>query len=272
MLEPVSGSRLQSSPDDAPDDAPLCPATSVIPGTEVLAVDGPLESFADESLQSLSPAVEQLLSKYEAPPLPAMGRAHAAWPTESPTGNNAQRTSAQSLEGLHTALGITSDGQSFYAEAAAVKGSRVGAGVELLSGSVQVGAQNEAQLGLERVTLAAPHGSVEVRTLTAEVHGGVHNPDGSVGYNAGFSLNAIGMELNAGASGNSLTVGISIGPGVEGSMGTRDADGDGKTEACFRAAAGIATIGACVEPTLVVDVMRETYDNATAAVAGWVRL
>jgi hypothetical protein len=35
-------------------------------------------------------------------------------------------------------------------------GTRVGASVELLSGSVQAGTQNDAQLGLERVTLAVP--------------------------------------------------------------------------------------------------------------------
>jgi len=73
------------------------------------------------------------------------------------------------------------------------------------------------------------------------------NCDGSHGLNAGLVGSLVTGELSADFSGNSVTVGATAGVGVAGSLGVRDADKDGKSEACARAEVGPFILGLCVE-------------------------
>lgn len=76
---------------------------------------------------------------------------------------------------------------------------------------------------------------------------GVDNRDGSCGLNAGGSVSLVGAELTAEYSGNSLTLGGSLGQAAAGSIGLRDADGDGRPELCIRLEGGPGIFGACIE-------------------------
>jgi hypothetical protein len=84
--------------------------------------------------------------------------------------------------------------------------------------------------------------------FTARAAMGVHNADGSFGWNAGATATAIGGEGTVQfGSASSLTAGASVGIGLEGSLGFRDADGDKAPELCGRAVMGWATLGLCLE-------------------------
>jgi hypothetical protein len=137
-----------------------------------------------------------------------------------------------------------------YAAAALVKGrDPSGAAIEVLSASVQLGAQTELQVGVQRIagTGGALTGSVETFALRANV--GIHNDDGSVGLNIGASATAVGFEGTAGNV-NSVTYGVGAGVGAGASVGARDIDRDGKAELCARLSFGPVTAGACVENPL----------------------
>lgn len=140
---------------------------------------------------------------------------------------------------------------------------------ELVSGSVQVGVQNEAQVTGVRLGVSSEDGtnSAQVRAAEAIAHIGLHNSDGSIGLNAGASATAVGAEVTVGHSGNSATVGASAGYGVDGSIGLRDADDDGHGEVCVRATAeaGIGgTVGLCVEPPGVSRAVGTLYEKLRA--------
>lgn len=178
-----------------------------------------------------------------------------------PTNNNAQRTAAMKVTGGHADAGITSSGDSVYASVAGIKGRTPDANVEVLSASVQVGSQNEAQVGLARVAMSSEFVSGDVRTLEAECHAGIHNPDGSVGINAGYSASFIAAELTVGTPALSLTVAGALGDGEETSVGLRDANHNGNVELCFRRSVSkFIVVGACVEPAAVTAGVRELYD------------
>jgi hypothetical protein len=115
-----------------------------------------------------------------------------------------------------------------------------------LSASVQIGAQSEVQVGLQRVagSRGALTGSVE--TFTARANVGVYNDDGSKGLNVGACATAIGFEGTIGGD-YSLTYGIAASAGAAGSVGVRDLDRDGKTELCARLSLGPVTLGLCME-------------------------
>lgn len=121
-----------------------------------------------------------------------------------------------------------------------------GLDVEVLSLSGQVGTQNEFQVGLQRIGRSSPSGSVGIEVLTARANMGIHNDDGSVGINAGAQATALGVETTL-ATVDSLTVGLSAGLGVGGSVGLRDLDKDGEHELCAKVSLGPLTAGVCVE-------------------------
>jgi hypothetical protein len=88
-------------------------------------------------------------------------------------------------------------------------------------------------------------GSVDV--IKVEAHGGIYNPDGSTGVNLGASVTVVGMEVQLSDGANSLNGGLSLGVGLEASLGLRDADEDNVAEFCARVAVGPVAIGACFE-------------------------
>ncbi|MDF3071611.1 MAG: hypothetical protein K0R38_7212 [Polyangiaceae bacterium] len=138
-----------------------------------------------------------------------------------------------------------------YAGVALYKGrdAKSGLEVEVLSGSVQVGAQNELQIGFQRAGGAQGALAGSVETFTARANLGIYNDDGSKGLNVGVSATAVGFEATVGGP-NSVSYGVSAGVGLGGSVGLRDVDGDGKKELCFRASFLAASVGACGESPL----------------------
>ncbi len=150
--------------------------------------------------------------------------------------NNAQRTSAISTPAPYADAGVTDE--IAYAGVALIKGrdERTGIEIEAFTGSVQVGEQNEAQVGMARLGVSSDDGSnsASMDIFTAQIHGGVHNKDGSTGINGGATAVAIGVEGTASTGASGVTGGVSIGVGAEYSVGVRDADGDGYGEIGLR--------------------------------------
>jgi hypothetical protein len=162
--------------------------------------------------------------------------------------NNAERTSERRGIAPYASAGRVGDTYAVYAGVAGIKGHdpKSGLDAEVLSVSGQVGTQTEVQVGLVRVGGSTSAGSVGVEAMTARVSFGIHNDDGSVGVNAGVQTAALGGETTCGTV-DSLTVGVSAGPGVAGSLGVRDLDKNGKHELCAKVSYGPITVGACVE-------------------------
>jgi len=204
----------------------------------------PAISSSAEPAEGSSPAVPKLVSSV--PPLPSMLPPAASLPV-STANNNAERTSERIGIGPYAAAG-TAGGDSMYASVAALKGrdASSGAEVEVLSASIQLGAQNEGQLTFVRVAggSGALRGSTEAFTARANI--GIHNDDGSTGLNVGAGAAAVGFEATIGRE-SSLTTGLAASIGYGASVGVRDVDGDGKTELCARVSGGPITIGLCVE-------------------------
>jgi hypothetical protein len=200
-----------------------------------------IASSAAEPPAPSSPAVPKLVSSVPPPPsvLP---------PTGSTANSNAQRTSQRVGVAPYADAGVTTAENSAYAGVAVVKGRdpKSGVDVEALSASVQIGAQSEVQVGLQRVagSRGALTGSVE--TFTARANVGVYNDDGSKGLNVGACATAIGFEGTIGGD-SSLTYGVAASAGAAGSVGVRDLDRDGKTELCARLSLGPVTLGLCME-------------------------
>jgi hypothetical protein len=144
-----------------------------------------------------------------------------------------------------------------FAGVAALKGrdERAGVEIEVFTASAQTGGQREVQVGMARVGASSDDGrhTVEVDVFTAKAGMGMHNSDGSFGWNIGVTAVAVGFEGTVPVgSGSSLTAGASIGPpGLEASIGVRDIDGDQRPEVCARAVFAWWTVGACAELPLV---------------------
>jgi hypothetical protein len=219
--------------------------------------DAPNSSSAHSSANSSQaeppapsvPAVAKLVSS--ASRLPSVLPPTAPSAPASTANNNAQRTTERGVAAPYADADVTASGDSVYAGVALLKGSvRKSHGeVEALSVSGQVGAQTEVQVGLQRVagTSGALSGSVEVFTARANI--GIHNDDGSTGFNVGVGATAVGFEGSVGgASGLTYGVAASVGAGV--SVGVRDVDRDGSGELCARVSIGPVTVGACVENPL----------------------
>lgn len=186
-----------------------------------------------------------------APPPPKTAREAAlpAKPAGPQSTNNAARTSERELtSGPYAAAGYAPGGHAWYAGAAIVKGrDKNGAEVEAMSASVQAGAEHEAQATVLRVGFSDSHVAISGEAATVGAHVGIHNPDGSTGWNSGVGAVVVSAEGTVGDGANSVTVGTGVGIGAEGSVGVRDKDGNGKPEVCFRVGVKFATVGACVE-------------------------
>jgi hypothetical protein len=169
----------------------------------------------------------------------------------APTNTNAERTTARESVGPYLAAGVTSSGDSEFVAAALLKGRNSESGIEaeVLSGSVQRGFQNEAQVGLLRVGASRADGTSSgiVDAFAARAAIGIHNSDGSTGFNIALTATALGVEGTHRASRVSFTGGVGLGVGGEVSVGVRDADHDGKKELCVRIGGGPGTVGHCIE-------------------------
>ena len=163
--------------------------------------------------------------------------------------NNATRTTETKLGSSGYAdAGYSRGADSFYAGVAAIKGRDAsGVEVESLSASVQVGAQNEAQVTGQRLAFSNGHVAVSIEGGTANAHAGFANPDGSVGLNGGAQTSAVYGEVTLSGAANSVSVGLGIGSGAEASIGVRDKNHDDNPEVCFRVAFAIGMVGACIE-------------------------
>lgn len=195
-----------------------------------------------------APAVAKLIGALSGPPsaLPAP----APPPPASTANNNAERTTERDAIPYADA-NKTASGDSVFAGIALLKGTvpKSGGEVEVLSVSAQIGAQTELQLALQRVagTSGALSGSVE--TFSARANIGIHNDDGSTGFNIGAGVTALGFEGSVGGA-DRLTYGVSAGMGAGVSVGVRDVDHDGSGELCARVSLGPVTVGACLENPL----------------------
>jgi hypothetical protein len=188
-----------------------------------------------------APGREQLVAKaMKKPPLPLGTLAD----------NSAQRTTAQRSAEPYARAGLTTSGDSAYAEAALLKGRDPATGVEaeVFDLSAQVGLESELKLTGARVGFTTDggqgSGSVEVGTLRAHV--GVHNDDGSTGLNAGVSASLIGVE-DSYQNGDGLSSSLSAGFSAGVQLGLRDQDGDEDPEVCARIKFGPGTLQGCVE-------------------------
>jgi hypothetical protein len=90
--------------------------------------------------------------------------------------------------------------------------------------------------------------SGELDYMTASLHLGSQNSDGSKGENIGAMATGLGLEATAEYSGWSLTAGLSLSAGASiSSGGGRDVDEDGRPERCFQVSFGPFTLGECDE-------------------------
>ncbi len=170
----------------------------------------------------------------------------------SAANNNAQRTSELSGIAPHLAAGKTAAGDSVYVSVAGLKGHdpKSGLEVEVLSASEQKGLQLESQAALLRVGKSDATGSFNIESFTIRATHGIHNDDGSTGYNVSGLATALGGEVTLNHGADSVTLGLAAGVGAAGSIGLRDIDGDGDRELCFKASIEAFTVGACVETPL----------------------
>jgi hypothetical protein len=166
-----------------------------------------------------------------------------------PTNNNAQRTSARREDGAYADAGVTSSGDSVYAGAAALKTrDETGIEVEVFSGSAQAGAQSELQLGMARVGYSNANVSASGEVLTTRLQLGVHNDDGSTGFNAGaLSTGAAAEVTYTTDAGSSFTAGAAVSLGASVSYGIRDANNDDGFVKCLKLSFGLLTGGFCVK-------------------------
>ena len=132
-----------------------------------------------------------------------------------------------------------------------LRDAKSGVEVELSNASVELNPQQlKSQLTVNKVGISSDDGnhSISVKSLSIEGHYGVHNADGSTGFNIGRTVDLLSVEAKTERGGNSLSFGVSAGFGASGSVGLRDKDKDGLTEVCGHVAVGPISVGACVEP------------------------
>ncbi len=193
--------------------------------------------------QQLDPGVALLVRSYTS---------SVRAPAQQPVGdNNAERAARTPAETFHVSAGWTGN-NSYHVTAGLAYGfdSATGAVMELGGVSLQGGPQTEVQLTATRATIADEHGnSLSAEALTFQAGLGVHNKDGSQGYNVSLGATLVGAEGTADFGGGSITLGASIGLTAEASSGVRDRDGDGARELCVRVAVPAVPIsgGVCLE-------------------------
>jgi hypothetical protein len=188
-----------------------------------------------------------------------------ALPVKKPTNQNtnAARTAARDASsGAYADAGITEDGKAAYASAALVKGRGPGgAEVEIMSVSAQAGESGAEVTGaVAHVALISEYGSLGVDALAVRGSFGTHNVDGSEGMHVAGTAVLVGAEgtsqMSIGGTNVSFTGGLSVGVGLEASIGARKGhDGHGD-EVCIRGAGGPVTLGLCVEAPVVAAAVR----------------
>lgn len=212
------------------------------------SAQSPAADLPSEPPPPSAPAVGKLISAL--PQQPSVLPPAAAGSSPSTADNNAQRTSERNLAPYANA-GVTGSGDSLFAGVAVLKGSvpKSNGQVEAFTVSGQIGAQTEAQLGFQRV--AGAHGALGggVEIFTARANIGIHNDDGSTGFNVGAGATAVGFEGSYGGA-NSFSYGVAASVGASVSLGVRDVDRDGNSELCGRASIGPITVGICLENPL----------------------
>ena len=169
-------------------------------------------------------------------------------------------------------VGVSAGGDVNRVHFAAASGhdKKTGMTVELGAVSAAYGDQNELAAVFEQVSVETDPltdaerrkafvglaGKATAEALSAKAHLGIHNADGSVGFNIGASavlVNAEGtvdVSLLGGVFEGSFTAGVGLAKGGELSVGLRDQDNDGRTEVCGRIGIqpGVSvTLGACLE-------------------------
>ncbi|MBK8481027.1 MAG: hypothetical protein IPL40_07600 [Proteobacteria bacterium] len=122
----------------------------------------------------------------------------------------------------------------------------------LLSASASVSADKaEIAAHLGRLSGAGQVGEFRwqstIEVLSAHASAALLNPDGSRGLHSRLGAALLGTETTASYAGNSVTLGASLGLSAGASAGLRDADGDGRLEACARVETPLVTVGLCVE-------------------------
>lgn len=109
------------------------------------------------------------------------------------------------------------------------------------------------EAGLRRESLDIYQGAgwrvrLQGQAAAAGASVGTRNADGSRGAHAGAEATVVGAQIDVEIpGGESASVGLSAGPSAAFSFGVRDADLDGRPEACVRVAVGPVTIAGCAE-------------------------
>ncbi len=269
MTDPIQ--RNSSSPQSQYDAQSARNAGAQAPSTTTTApTEGEGAVNSCELPPALSEGVELLASSHSKPTLALFVAEQATTEASTDTdtsratttdNSNAERTaSMQAFELPHASAGLTQDQRSMYAELAMLKGSEGQLSAEIASVSIQGGDQSEAQAAVARGTLRGEQEAVNLRMVEIEAHYGIHNPDGSTGINAGATASSLAVEVSYENAGNSVVAGLAAGPGLAGSLGTRDADADRNTEYCASVAVGPITVGLCLEA--------DTLGNAVRSLVG----
>jgi hypothetical protein len=156
----------------------------------------------------------------------------------------------QYAESYYREMGTTPDGGGYEVMGLVRNSSEYGSYAvgEL---ALRRGEQNNIKVALTQAKLELADGdaSVTAELGTVQLGAGIHNEDGSTGFNmvAGAAIASVEGTVSSGAS--SLTLGASLGLGVGVSGGVRDADGDGAKELCAKLAVpGFPiSVGLCIE-------------------------
>ncbi len=200
-------------------------------------------------------ASSELAHKARAKKRAHRANARKATTSSKPTDTNAQRTMAR-YPTPYAEAGVTSSGDSVYAGVALVKGKKGQGAANLFSASAQVGAQNEAQVGMGRVHVDFTRsGSFQgdLEAFTARAAEGIHNEDGSTGFNMSSSASFVKSGVTGRVGGAEVHLGYGLGPDAAVPMvhaGVRDPDHDGRYDVCAGTDVAGVEISACL-PNLI---------------------
>lgn len=218
--------------------------------------NGPTLQFvaaADEQEASV-PHDADSEQEVDTPPAPRVQRGNT----------NAERVASVPDKWGTVDAGVNENGDSVYVEGGLIRGDRGRGPAEIVSVSVQVGAHTQASVAVGRMEVQGNEGATQttIEAATVDAHVGRYNADGSEGLTVGVTT-IVGAALthHQYEGGNSVSIGGGVGLGAAGSVGTRDADGDGEPEVCAQLSVGFVAGGACVEPGPVVDAVVEWWNE-----------